>query len=255
MAVELANEDIANFGTEDRYWFLDNTWSLLPETNTSLRQQFLYTIFDYQLAVFKMHAFFHFLGPKVIFASFRGVPDKEEIDKLTTQAKLDLKMGKKYVGAKLLSASVLAAGGDAPMCLFMGDVPSRHHNSEKLEDSLPIPSAKNLELGHCDMDVFSLLSGGRRSESSFDTKQSPLAAYLYAELGDENLQILLKNKTLSPMDDNNAKNILECLPQKSINFLAKTMASIAVSRSKAILNLLDELPKRENWFLEEQHTD
>lgn len=46
-------------------------------------------------------------------------------------------MGKKYVGAKLLSASVLAAfaqltGGDAPMCLLIGDLPSRHHRSEKL---------------------------------------------------------------------------------------------------------------------------
>lgn len=48
LAAFLANEDIGNFGTEDRYWFLDNTWSLLPESNTSLRQQFLYTIMEYQ---------------------------------------------------------------------------------------------------------------------------------------------------------------------------------------------------------------
>ena len=36
LAAAMANEDIGNFGTEDRYWFLDNTWSLLPGTHTSL---------------------------------------------------------------------------------------------------------------------------------------------------------------------------------------------------------------------------
>lgn len=253
LAAAIANEDIGNFGTEDRYWFLDNTWSLLPETNTSLRQQFLYTIMEYQKAVFNMNGFFNFLDPNVIFCTFRGEPAREKIDEWTKQARCNLELGKKYVGAKLLSASVLAAfaqltGGDAPMCLLMGDLPSRHHNSEKLEDSLNLPPAVMVEImGKCDMDVYKILSGGRRSESSFDTKQSPLAAYLYAKLGDEELTKLLKNNKMSPMDNNdNARALLQSLPLESSEFLARIMATIAVSRAEKIHKLLEELAKAEN---------
>lgn len=131
LAAFLANEDIGNFGTEDRYWFLDNTWSLLPETNTSLRQQFLYTIMEYQKvrkstrygllsrstfrlvwrlthegrftqAVFNMHGFFGFLQPRVIFATFRGVPSQEHIAKMTAEAGNNL--GKLRASGFLLSA-------------------------------------------------------------------------------------------------------------------------------------------------------
>ncbi|CAB9522539.1 expressed unknown protein [Seminavis robusta] len=253
LAATLANEDIGNFGTSDRYWFLDNTWSLLPETNTSLRQQFLYTIMEYQKAVFNMNGFFNFLDPNVIFSAFRGVPEPKVVADWTDQARRNLELGRKYVGAKLLSASVLAAfaqltGGDAPMCLLMGDLPSRHHNSQKLEDSLPIQNAENVqELGHCDMDVYNILSGGRRSESSFDTKQSPLAAYLYAKLGDVKLTKLLKNNTMHPMDDDdNARNLLISLPRESTEFLARIMATIAVSRAGAIHRLLEDLAKSDS---------
>lgn len=157
-------------------------------------------------------------------------------------------MGKKYVGAKLLSASVLAAfaqltGGDAPICLFMGDLPSRHHRSEKLEDSLLIHEYDDVKaMGHCDMAIYEILSSGRRSESSFDTKQSPLAAYLYAKLGDEKLTAILKNSILHPLDNNdNARNLLANLPQEAIEFLGHIIGSIAVSRAGAINRLLVEL--------------
>ena len=206
------------------------------------------TISNHPKAVFNMYGFFNFLQPKLIFSTFRGAPSQEKITELTTQAENNLELGRKYVGAKLLSASILVAfaqltGGDAPMCLLMGDLPSRHHNSEKLEDSLPIQNFDDVkEIGHCDMDIYNILSCGRRSESSFDTKQSPLAAYLYAKLGDEKLTTILKTNTMHPMDDDeNARNLLATLPRESTEFLARIMATIAVSRAGAIHNLLEEL--------------
>ena len=230
-AVSLANRDVGNFGTEDRMWFLDNTWSLLPETNESLRHQYLYTVKEFQHAVFKMYGFFSFLDPTTIFASFRGLPLDEELDRLTTQARRNLDIGKLYVSAKLLSLSVLAAfaeltGGDAPMSLFMGDLPFRHHVSCRLEDYLPPP----VSLDGCDIDVYNILVHGRKTESSFDIRQSPLAAYLYSYLGDE-MVVIIKEQPLYPMTKETAKALLLRLPHDAVCILGKNLAKVAVSRA------------------------
>lgn len=237
-AVSLANRDVGNFGTEDRMWFLDNTWSLLPETNESLRHQYLYTVKEFQHAVFKMNAFFLFLDPGTIFASFRGFPLDEELDRLTTQARRNLDIGKLYVSAKLLSVSVLAAfaeltGGDAPMSLFMGDLPFRHHISCRLEDYLPTPAS----LDGCDIDVYNILAHGRKTESSFDIRQSPLAAYLYSSLGDE-MVIIVKEQTLHPMIKETAEALLMRLPHDSICILGDNLAKVAVSRASVIQDVV-----------------
>ena len=253
LAAKLANADVGNFGSDDIYYFLDNTWSLLTETNTTLRRSFLYSVLEFQHSLYKMNGFFHFLDPAAIFASFRGSPSDEEIAKLTAQAKENLELGQKYVGAKLLSASVLAAfaeltGGDAPLSLFVGDLPSRHHQSQSIDDSLPksekpifFSEEEDVEQ-HLNMLVYQILSGGRRSESSFDVKQSPLGAFLYGVVGDKGLNIILKNKTLYPMNEENSKALLKCLPKEVVRYLAKTISTVAISRADRIMELADNLP-------------
>lgn len=109
------------FNHQDQAWFLDNTWSLLPESNEALRHKFLYTVQEFQFAVFKMHGFFaYFLKPELIFQQFRGVPTDEEMVALKSRAGRNIEIGRRYVAAKLLSVSVLSAfaeltGGDAPI--------------------------------------------------------------------------------------------------------------------------------------------
>eukprot|EP00797_Seminavis_robusta_P031357 Sro67_g037450.2 (665) ;mRNA; f:18692-20686 len=258
-AAKVANADIGNFGSDDIYYFLDNTWSLLTETNTTLRRSFLFTVMEFQHSLFKMNGFFHFLDPAAIFATFQNDPPSEEITKLTEQARKNLELGQKYVGAKLLSASVLAAfaaltGGDAPLSLFVGDLPSRHHNSQSINDALPGAKDNPFFNGvgadeddvddHLDMLVYQILSGGRRSESSFDVKQSPLGAFLYAVVGDRGLRMILDNKDLHPMTRENAIALLACIPREVTLYLAKTIACVAVSRTEAIMEVVDSLPTK-----------
>ena len=233
-AALLSNRDVGNFGSADRTWFLDNTWSLLPETNESLRHEYLYTVNEFQLAIFKMYGFFSFLDPANIFTNFRGVPSEEVLGKLTAQARRNMEIGKLYVGSKLLSVSVLAAfaeltGGDAPMSLFMGDLPSRHRISRRLEDHLPTLAS----LDGRDMDVYNILANGRNNETSFDIRQSPLAAYLYGCLGDEVTKIL-KEQTMHPMTKERAEALLKCIPNDAISLLGENMAKVAVSRADLI---------------------
>lgn len=249
-AALLSNQDISNFGTKDRNWFLDNTWSLLPETNESLRHQYLYTVKEFQQAVYKMNGFFNFLQPELVFSSFRDIPPPEHMAECVAECRRNLQVGKKYVGAKLLAISVLAAfceltGGDAPMSLFMGDLPSRHHVSQRLEDSLPHIPVEKVDTGFCDRDVYSILYMGRRTETSFDIRQSPMAAYLYASLGDEGLQRVLTGPfgaALYPMTRDVALQLITILPRDAVTKIAQNMATVAVSRSARILQVIADLP-------------
>ena len=258
LATRLANADVGNFGSEDRHYFLDNTWSLLSETNTPLRNEYLYTIMDYHEAVFKLNGFFNFMkDPERVFASFRGVPSDDRLECLTTQCNHNLALGKKYVGAKLLSASVLAAlakltGGDVPVSLFMGDLPSRQQGDPlRLDDFLPKPCSVEVagEDGLQKLrqdEVFQLLSVGRRADTAFDVKSSPLAAYLYASVGDEILNRLLEKeavkRTMSfPMTDEQAMELLQSLPLETVKVIGDCVGELAVSRKTAIQNLLLKL--------------
>jgi hypothetical protein len=244
-AAILSNEDVGNFGSEDQLWFLDNTWSLLPESNEALRKQYLYTVKDFQFAVFKMTGFFGFLKPTVVFQQFHGVPPDEEMNRLTNNCRRNLEVGKKYVAAKLLSISVLAAfaeltGGDAPISLFMGDLPSRHHVSRRLEDALP--QAKTTPHEGCDEVVYNILAHGRRSETAFDVRQSPLAAYFYSFLGDEGVEKILSDIKVYPMSSDTATALLTKLPREAVLHVSGSMINFAISRRKLIRNLVEQLP-------------
>lgn len=241
-AALVANEDLANFGSDDPCWFLDSTWSLLPESNEALRQQYLYSVYEFQLAVYKMHGFFGFIKPDIIFSSFRNVPDQDSMEERLRNARHNIDLGRKYVAAKLLSTSLLAAfaeltGGDAPISLFTGDLPSRHRISRRLEDELPPP----LHLEFCDYEVYELLSKGRRSETSFDIKQSPLAAFLYSALGNEGLMDVLSRVKVHPMTAESAELLLQSLPPEALQPVAENMAKVTLSRSEAILAIARRL--------------
>jgi hypothetical protein len=273
-AVLMSNEDVGNFGTIDLMWFLDNTWMLLPETNEALRHEYLYTVEEFQHAVFKMNAFFGFLNPALVFQEFRGVPDKAELAEKNANAARNVLLGAKYVAAKLISISFIAAvaeltGGDAPICLFMGDLPSRRGQSRRLVDALPYENSQTARreslLRHharrtkdsfdsdneclggdersnpvCDEIIYELLAQGRRKETRFDVKQSPLAAYFYAHLGDEGVARVLSEVTVYPMNQEVAVQLLKALPRHAVLHVTEEMAPLALSRKEEILALADK---------------
>jgi len=236
-AADVANRDVGNFASTDPTVFLDNTWKLLPETNNALRGQRLYTVTDYRLALEKMTGFLGFLSPGVVFQDFAGFPTSEELAGMTAQAGKNIALGAEYLRAKLLAARVVEAlalhtGGNAPIALFMGDLPEPGKPATKrLEDFLPgldgdpAPSA--------DATVLSLLVTGRTLASGFDLKTSPMAAFFYHRLGDEGVKAHLE--TAKSMDD--AKVWLDSLPDELVGAVAKASAEIAVSRRDALLAL------------------
>lgn len=252
-AALLADEDVGNFASTDHAWFLDHTWSLLPESNEALREHDLYSVNHFMVALSKLHGFFKFLQPSMIFQEFRGVPSMTEC--LTRHAARNLHLGGKYISAKLLTMSVIAAfaeltgGADVPMSLLMGDLATR----KRLGGSLGIKSAplgqsidsccesseNNCSHGNdCCPDVYDLLVNGRTQETSFDIRRSPIAANLYSHVGDDGLERLMNYLQPDPMTREMATELLAELPRAAVKVVGESLAKLAVSRNDKIMAIL-----------------
>jgi hypothetical protein len=85
------------------------------------------------------------------------------------------------------------------------------------------------------------LKNGRKTASQFDTKQSPLAAYLMSSLGDERLTELLGSQKLIPMEEETALLILKFLPRDILEVVAEALKEMALSRSRKIQQVMDML--------------
>jgi len=184
-AVAFANFDVSDFAMKATEQFLSNTWRLMPELNTALRRQGAYTIKEYRKALQGMEGFFASLRPETIFHSWQAVPDEASMKDLQHQAQLNLSRGREYLQAKLLAAASLEAlaelsGGDAPISLFMGDLPHSGLRTDRLEDHLPGDAP--LTWKRNDETVYLLLKDGRLNEVDFDLQNSPLALFLYRRL-------------------------------------------------------------------------
>jgi len=193
-AVAFANTDIDSFGERDPGKFLDGTWKLLPESNAALRSRDTYTLRDYRQALQKMEAFLSRLDPDQIFNCYRNSPPPEEYAQMTARARQNVATACQYLRLKWLAMAVLealaeATGGNAPVSLFMGDMPRAGEKTLGLEDLLPeIPVPAWVD-PHSAM--YQLLAVGRVSESSFDIKNSPLSLFLFKSLQPGQIEPLL----------------------------------------------------------------
>jgi len=242
-AADLGNRDLGNFATPERAVFLSNTWNLLPESNIRLRNTTVFRISNFATALQKMTGFFEHLDPNSIFVSFRDPDYEEVVVRKTEMAKQNIKVALDYMSCKRLSIAVVAAiaeltGGDAPLALFLGDLPERHHISTSIEDLIQAYDPEpELEL---DRRVFELLNDGRESESNFDIKNSPLAAYIYSLVGTDGVDRCMEY-AVHPMDKGHATALLHALPRECVASIVAACAEIAITRRKALHTMMQEL--------------
>lgn len=235
-SVEVTNRDLGNFAYEDTAAFLDNTWKLLPESNASLRMGSVYTIREYRIAMQKMEGFMGTLDAKRVYHSFAGVPSDERLLELTERAARNLRLGTVYLRTKLIVAAILEAlaestGGDAPMALFMGDLPEKNRNPMKLEDFLPIAEITAPDV---EPTILRLMVEGRASETSFDVKHSPIAGFIYPSLGTEGVERALGSARAYFQGAVTSQTFLASLPHSIVAAIAAACARIAVTRAEAL---------------------
>lgn len=242
-AVAFANADVRDFKLEDTVRFLSNTWKLLPELNEALRQPGTYSVVQYRVALDKMRRFFLALPRDRIFHSFRGTPAEEELAGFRRRAATNLERGVAYLEAKLLVIAVLEAiakltGGDAPVALFLGDLPTPGRPTESLMEYLPgKPEASAKDLAD---PVYRLLKDGRLDDTSFDLKNSPLALYLRSRLPAEG-----QAAAVAAMDEYFAgkrsdAEFLSTFPGSLKSELYAACARMVPSRAQALERCADE---------------
>lgn len=245
LAVDLRNRTVGNMLTDDLAEFLDNSWRLLPEHNEALRKSNLYTLGDYYSAVFSMSHMVQEVEPESVFATFKGIPTPEE-----TSAFCQVKLAQKlhiallYIRCRLASAAVVISfavltGGDAPKCLFFGDLPQTNRHSVRLGENFHLPPPQGSDEAF-NREVYDLLRGQRMSESGFDTRNEPMAAYLYRELKDSGL-VKIVDTCAVPMTTEKAFFILRSLPLKIVTVIGREVGRVAVSRRKGIERVLLQL--------------
>lgn len=245
-AVTISNKDVGNFADDDVGCFLDNTWKLLPESNARLNTTFFYTIREYRIALQKMESFMGSLEVQKIFHQFKGFPSQSEFNRIQAKADENLKVARIYMKVKLYAMVILEclsheSGGDAPLIYFMGELHQETRNLQRMENFLlETPTEKGRDIND---QVLKLLEKGRKVESNFDRKTSPLSAFLYKYVGDSHLEESFQhvksfgNLKISRMDFLRLQNI------QMISQIAQACAKIAFTRSDALLKLVDSLKK------------
>lgn len=184
-ALVFANRDVDSFAETDVACYLETTWKLLPETNLSLRSIEMYSIREYRQALQAMAASMNRLEAEKVFHQYRGLPADPDYQRMVSQARRNIETGKQYLRIKLLTQAILEAlaedtGGDAPLSLFMGDLPHDGMHAHRLEDFLPefrLPAWVDTSSA-----VFYLLSDQRDLDSSFDLHTAPLALFVFSSL-------------------------------------------------------------------------
>ena len=238
IAVAFANKDIENFAEPDPGRFLDNTWKLLPETNAALRMPDLYSIGAYRQALQKMETFFVGLDPDVIFGQYDGVPPDEEHRRMTRYAHNNIVIAREYLKFKILATVILealakATGGDAPLSLFMGDVPHEGASVKRLEYFLP-DIDEPAWVDH-NSAIYHLLEAGRSDETGFDIKNPPLPLFIYKAMPPEKILATLARAQEFYDDRLSAHDFLMALDPTVLQPVARASSIMVFTRRQALL--------------------
>ena len=217
-SVRLANRDVGSFANPSPARFLDNTWSLLPETNHDLKLSTSYTVHQYRKALQKMEGFMTMLAPERIFHHFRDEPAPEHYDKLLNQARSNMEIGSLYLGSKLFTIAFLESlsmrfGKDIPLSMLMGEMPTEGYAVSVLADFLPEPENPHQPRNIVEKEVLTLVEVGRLQEFEYDIKNSPLTTYMLKAIGfDEILRLRDLGKELFAGKITGEEFLAECDP-------------------------------------------
>ena len=242
-AVLFANKDIENFAETDSGRFLDNTWKLLPETNAALRLPDVYTMGAYRDALQKMKGFFDNLDADMVFSQYRNAPPSEEYSQMTRFARNNIQVARLYLGIKILGTTILealalATGGDAPLSLFMGDVPREGITIKRLEYFLP--ELEDPSWVDHNSTIYQLLESGRASDMSFDMKNSPLSLFVYKSIAPEKISLLLRRAQDFFSHQITAEDYLKEIDQNVVQAIARAGSIMVYTRRQALLRFAQE---------------
>ena len=277
-ACDLWNRLVGNMASEDPAIFLDHTWRLLPEHERTLQRKTLYTLNDYYSAILAMDRFLSWLSRcsqysndnsnnHVVYLAYEGIPTSSELHFFHERFQSNATVALSYSRARLLSVAVVLAmahltGGDGPKSYFFGDIPSLNRLSVELGDL--VPTTTNTVHPMCNKQVLELLQSDERRlmDVGFDNRNTGVAAFVYAQLGEDELQRLVLKFCEPRMTESSFMSLLQAMPlAQVVEPILKAFGFMTVTREPATSKLLAELknemesPVSTNGFAFVKHRD
>jgi hypothetical protein len=152
------------------------------------------------------------------------------------QAHENLRKALRYLKIKLLAMALLeglaeASGGDAPLSLFMGDLPRQGAEIERMEDHLPdLPLPNYIDPGS---DMLRLLSQGL-SELGFDLPYSPTSLFIFKSLTETEQDELYQIAQQFFAGEISPQAFLAKVPPPLLNPIASAIARLVFTRREKL---------------------
>jgi len=243
MATDLSNRIMGIYAAPDPDKFIAQTWGLLPELYSALRQNSLYSLKDFYFAVWDMHRFVESVDPS-IYDTFRGIPKEAEIIDFQKAFVKNQTVGATYLKLKVVEVATLTAlailtgGADVPKSMFYGDLGLREMPA--LGDTLPQLDPREVARHGCYVEVYDMMYKPRTMEASFDQTNAPIAAYIYGMIGELTLKLVFE-KCVHPLTTEGSWDLIELLPFDVVDTIAKEIGHVAPSRADRLEETLFEL--------------
>ncbi|CAN4267786.1 hypothetical protein MCEZLEM10_00324 [Methylophilaceae bacterium] len=231
-AITLSNRDVGGFAESNHGNFLSSTWELIEESNAPLSAVSFYTIQDYRGSLLRMERFLSGLKANQIFHRYSNSPSKEKLSQMHLAAGKNIAFSCHYLSAKITAIAIIEAlaletGGNCPVSMLLGDINCDHGKPDRAEDFLPkIKNHPDLNL-----DLLYVLEGGRGQESKYDLTSSPLTAFVYRSLGDENMAMAFDQANKMFNQEISCIAFLKSLNPELVSAIIKACSQIAISRA------------------------
>ena len=231
-AVGVANQDICSFYSDDLGDFVSGTWNLILENNPIFKNP-LYTVIDYRKALQKVRGFFMFLKPENVVHEWGGLPAAKDYQTMKQQVSTNLANAIHYLDFKLVEITILevlatSSGGDAPYFLFIGEA-DPETGKAPIEQYFPAHQTID-DAPKKNAAVYQVLRYGRKGESLFDFNHSPIGAFLYESLTDEEINLSIVSAQQFHEGKMDGKQFIASIRKEVIQLIANAVSEISWSR-------------------------
>jgi hypothetical protein len=248
MAASTANCDMCSFDSDDRDFFLDSSWKLIPEARPALLREDcpLTEYYEECFALEGRTAFLKGAVPK-IFQSFRHVPTEEQMRAKEAKTHENLRIMGQYAQIRMLQLMVLVdfvkiVGEDPARVplrpLLRMTVPGASSSSSVSEEETPTGEGSPVGLTSEEVEVRNWLVHGRRAGFSWDPATSPLGGYLYDRLGPNGIRPAVEiGKNQKP----ESFELLKYLPKDVVTAISSSFESVLPDQAEKYRRIPEKL--------------
>jgi hypothetical protein len=234
-AVATANCDLCSFDSDDRNFFLDSSWKLLPEARPILLEHDCPLIeWDNELKALEGRTKFLMSSVPRIFQRLGNIPNDEEMAEKQRKTHDNLNVMWEYTKVRQLHSMILVAVVEA-----MGGDPASFSLRSCLNiDASTLNSVPDVSLTTSEREVRQWLVNGRQTSFDWDAASSPLGAYLFDSLGSTGVEEAISIGKNQPPG---SLALLQHLPKDIIAAVSSGLAAVFTDRADGFRQVLDKV--------------